>query len=113
MRLLIDQNLSHRLVPALAAEYPASEHVRNTCPADADDETIWTYARDHDYVIVSKDIDFSHRCRLRGHPPKVVWLRIGNGPTADAEELLRSHQEEILAFAADPSKSLLTLPAPA
>lgn len=35
MRLLFDQNLSHRLVPALAREFPGSEHVRNVGLADA------------------------------------------------------------------------------
>jgi hypothetical protein len=32
MRLLFDQNLSHRLVSLLAAEFPGSQHVRDAVP---------------------------------------------------------------------------------
>jgi predicted nuclease of predicted toxin-antitoxin system len=39
MKLLIDQNLSHRLIAQLAPEFPGSEHIRNlgmTASPDAD-----------------------------------------------------------------------------
>jgi predicted nuclease of predicted toxin-antitoxin system len=55
MKLLFDQNLSHRLVRLLAAEYPGSAHVRDLGMAQADDQVVWDYAKQHDYVIVSKD----------------------------------------------------------
>ena len=37
MKLLFDQNLSHRLVGQLAAEFPDSAHVRDVGLAAADD----------------------------------------------------------------------------
>ena len=89
MRLLFDQNLSHRLVALLAAEFPGSAHVRDVCLAAAADLDVWAYAAAKGFVVVSKDVDFQQRALLYGHPPKVIWVRSGNGPTAAVAALLR------------------------
>ena len=68
MRLLLDQNLSPRLVPALLGLYPASTHVRELGLQTADDDTVWRYAAEHGFAIVSKDADFHERSFLLGHP---------------------------------------------
>jgi predicted nuclease of predicted toxin-antitoxin system len=109
MKLLFDQNLSHRLVGLLAAEFPGSEHVRNVGMASASDPVIWAYAASQGMVIVSKDSDFQHRALLLGHPPKVVWVRLGNCTTAAVAALLRTRQADLLAFEADPTGSFLAL----
>lgn len=44
MRLLFDQNLLHRLVALLTAEYPGSEHVHDVDLNAADDQAIRPYA---------------------------------------------------------------------
>ncbi|MGH7137018.1 MAG: DUF5615 family PIN-like protein, partial [Pirellulales bacterium] len=98
MKLLFDQNLSHRLVGSLAVEYPASAHVRHVGLASASDPAIWNYARTNGFAIVSKDSDFEQRALLYGHPPKVIWLRLGNCPTLAAEALLRNRHTDVLAF---------------
>jgi predicted nuclease of predicted toxin-antitoxin system len=59
MKLLLDQNLSHRLVAQLAPEFPGSDHIRNLGMAASPDADVWAFAAAHDYVIVSKDADFS------------------------------------------------------
>jgi predicted nuclease of predicted toxin-antitoxin system len=109
MKLLFDQNLSARMVATLADLFPGSAHVRLLGVANADDETIWLYARRHGYVIVSKDSDFFHRCMRFGHPPKVVWVRLGNCTTATVAHLLRSHYDLLLAFVADADAAFLPL----
>jgi predicted nuclease of predicted toxin-antitoxin system len=109
MKLLFDQNLSHRLVGLLAAEFPGSQHVRNVGLAAGPDPAVWTYAAGHGLVIVSKDSDFQHRALLLGPPPKVVWVRLGNCSTAAVESLLRTRQADLLAFEADPVASFLAL----
>lgn len=109
MSLLYDQNLSRRLVALLAAEYPGSEHVDGAGLLGADDLTVWQYAAAHGLMVVSKDSDFRHLAILRGPPPKVIWLRVGNGPTAAVETLLRSRTRDVQAFAADPALALLVL----
>ena len=87
MRLLFDQNLSPRLVRLLTAEFPGSQHVRDVGLATVR-LTVWAYAAAQGFVIVSKDSDFQHRALLLGHPPKVVWVRLGNCSTAAVVTLL-------------------------
>jgi predicted nuclease of predicted toxin-antitoxin system len=109
MRLLFDHNLSYRLVPALASLYPGSIHVRDLGMTTAADDVIWTYARQHGLAIISKDSDFFHRSMLLGHPPKVVWIRLGNCTTAQIEALLRARHADLLAFEQDANASFLAL----
>ena len=110
MKLLFDQNLSHRLPTRLADIYPESTQVREVGLRDADDLTIWQYAKAHGYAIVSKDSDFQQRSLLHGAPPKFIWLRIGNCTTKRIEDLLRSYSAAIHTFDLDNSKSHLMLP---
>ena len=58
MKLLFDQNLSPRLPRLLADLYPDSVHVRAIGLREATDSEIWEYAKQHGFVIVSKDSDF-------------------------------------------------------
>ena len=76
---------------------------------EADDTVIWSYAAAHELTIVSKDADFHQLSFLRGHPPKVIWLRIGNAPTASVAALLREHHAVVQSFYADPDVAFLAL----
>jgi predicted nuclease of predicted toxin-antitoxin system len=107
---LFDQNLSRRLVGLLAVEYPGSVHVEAAGLLGADDRTIWNYAAAHSLAVVSKDTDFRDLAVQLGPPPKVVWVRVGNGPTAAVVTLLRSRLADVASFLADPTLALLILP---
>lgn len=109
MRLLFDQNLSFKLVRLLVDVYPDSVHVRDLQLIEADDLTIWHYAAEQELIIVSKDSDFHQMSLLYGHPPKTVWLRVGNAPTSTITELLREHHATMQRFHEDPDLSLLAL----
>ncbi len=109
MKLLFDQNLSPQLATLLAAEYPGSEHVRNLGMAASPDPAVWAYAAAGGFAVVSKDTDFQQRAYLLGHPPKVIWVRLGNCPTAAVVALLRMRLPDIQAFDADPAVSFLAL----
>ena len=109
MKLLFDQNLSHRLAPALASLYPGSVHVRGLGLKTADDDAIWNYALEHSFTIVSKDADFRQRSFLFSHPPKVVWIQLGNCSTPEIEALLRARHGDLLAFEQDADASFLVL----
>lgn len=109
MKLLFDQNLSHKLAAQLAADYPGSAHVRDFGLERASDQAVWTLAAAQGFVIVSKDVDFQQRALLMGHPPKVIWIRLGNCLTATVATLLRSHVATLLAFEADPSAAFIAL----
>ena len=110
MKLLFDQNLPPQLAQKLADIFPNSIHIRNLGMRDATDTEIWNYAKQNDYTIVSKDSDFQQRSLLYGHPPKFVWLRVGNCPVKTVEELLRKHSVSIHTFNLDETKSHLLLP---
>lgn len=110
MKLLFDQNLSPRLPLLLSDIYAGSVHVREVGLRDADDATIWEYAKAQGYTIVSKDSDFQQRSLLFGAPPKFIWLRVGNCKVARTENLLRRYSTAIHTFELDQSKSHLMLP---
>lgn len=98
MKLLFDENLSHRMAKALSDVYPGSVHPRDCGLRGASDDEIWRYAKDNGFVIVSKDSDFSERSALLGSPPKVIWLRVGNCTTTRAEFVLRKAAQQLHAF---------------
>jgi hypothetical protein len=54
MKLLFDENLSHKLVWRLADLFPESVHVRDVGLKDADDVQVWEYAQANELVIVSR-----------------------------------------------------------
>ena len=109
MRLLLDQNLSPRLLTALADLYPGSTHVREAHLQAVDDDTVWQYAAANGFAIVSKDADFHERSFLLGHPPKVIWIRRGNCSTDEVAAILRDHHAEVLTFERDVEASFLAL----
>jgi predicted nuclease of predicted toxin-antitoxin system len=75
----------------------------------ADDQIVWAYAARHGLAIVSKDSDFQQRALLFGHPPKVIWLRLGNCSTATVAALLRARHDDLIAFEADVTAAFLVL----
>ena len=99
MKLLFDQNLSHRLAAVFGHSFPGSSQVRLLGLDRADDRTIWAYAAENDFCIVTLDADFADLSNLLGAPPKVVWLKCGNRSTPYVEGLLRSHTLRILTMA--------------
>jgi predicted nuclease of predicted toxin-antitoxin system len=109
MKLLFDENLSDKLVRLLADLFPDSVHVREVGLKAADDPVVWEYAKDNDLMIVSKDSDMHQRSFVFGHPPKVVWVRLGNCSTHDIERLLRKHFGSIKTFYDDVNTSFLSL----
>ena len=109
MRLLFDQNLSHRLISQLRDLHPGSEHVRNIGLRSVEDISIWEYAQENDLTIVSKDTDFRHRSVSYGQPPKVIWIGLGNCTTAQVEFVFRRHHNEVVSFSTDERRSLLEL----
>ena len=109
MKLLFDQNLSDQLVTQLADLFPNSIHVKTVGLNAATDTELWNYARDNDYLIVSKDVDFSNRSAIHGFPPKVIWLRFGNCPTNIVENNLRKRYADIREFVRDSNRGLLIL----
>ncbi len=109
MKFLIDHNLSPRLVRHLKDRFPGCIHTEDMGFGRTADTDLWKYASDHGFSILTKDTDFEQLSILRGAPPKVVWLRIGNAPTRAVLELLDRHHADIVAFLQEEERTLLAL----
>jgi predicted nuclease of predicted toxin-antitoxin system len=109
VKLLFDENLARELVGRLADLFPNSLHVTSVGLERASDRAVWDYALASGHAIVSKDGDFNQMSFLRGAPPKVVWLRVGNCTTDMIEDLLRSRTADIAAFDVDQQASVLVI----
>lgn len=107
--LLFEQNLSPQLINRLADLFPGALHVAQVGLDRASALAVWEYARIHDCALVTKDADFNDLSVLRGFPPKVLWLRLGNCTTDDIEQMLRRAHPEIVAFLSDPHLGVLEL----
>jgi len=86
----------------LADLFPGSAHVQALGLQFADDNQIWEHCRLNGYAIVSKDEDYNNLSVVRGTPPKVIWLQLGNCTTAQALAALRARFAEIEDFQHDP-----------
>ena len=109
MKLLFDANLSYRLVNDLAHLCTELQHVKLVGLGEASDQEIWNYAKANQFVIVTKDADFIEHSILHGHPPKVVWIRIGNCATNKIKDLLIRNHNACVAFTGNDDLSMLTL----
>ena len=54
MKLLLDENLSDRIVAQIVDLYPGTSHVKSQGFQQTSDTLIWDFARQSGYLIVSK-----------------------------------------------------------
>ena len=101
MKLLLDQNVSFRLVKKLESKFPGTQHVS--------DVGLNNWARKEDFVIVTFDSDFYDFSLTVGHPPKLIWVRSGNCTTSNLERLLIEKADQIEAFSIDPELGCLEI----
>ncbi|MCK0510458.1 DUF5615 family PIN-like protein [Aromatoleum buckelii] len=109
MKLLLDQNLSRRLLPDLEHFFPGSSQVQLLGLERASDLALWEFAKENGYTIVTKDVDFLELMLLRGFPPKIVWLNCGNVSSAAVRERLITRSGEIREFLASTEEGVLEL----
>ena len=112
MKLLLDQNLSDRITSRISDLFPGSTHIKAVGQREADDDVVWEWAKQHGFKIASKDTDFHERAIVFGHPPKVIWLRVGNCQTSLITNLLRSRYSVVRQFIESETESLLILERP-
>ena len=109
MKILVDENISHRLVALIDPPFEGSIHVNNFTPPLRTDNEIWKIAQENDYVILTFDEDFSDWQLFRDNPPKVIWLRMGNTPTRILAKILKENAVKINHFREDPDSILLEI----
>lgn len=109
MKLLLDQNLSRKLVPVLQDVYPGSSHVFLLGLHKATDSDIWYYARHHGFLLATRNKDMIDLCVFRGAPPKTLWIRLGNCSTTLVREVFDVNRERIAQFIGDENRVVLSL----
>jgi predicted nuclease of predicted toxin-antitoxin system len=109
VKLLLDENLSRRLIRRIDDLFPGSVHVSGVGLLQAPDTAVWEYARANNLSIVTADADFYELATTSGPPPKVIWLRGCDYPTAQAEELMRGQVIRIIEFLEEPERAVLVL----
>ena len=105
MKLFFDQNISFRILKYLPEKYSGSASVKSEGLIDAPDLEIWKFARQHGFVIVTQDSDFNDLALIEGHPPKIIWIRLGNLGTHEIIEVLEKFHKEIQYFIQDSEHS--------
>lgn len=98
MKLLFDQNVSFRILSKVSNFFPEAKQVRELGIENFSDVEIWKFAKENNYTIVTFDADFYDLANLKGHPPKIIWLRFGNTKTDFLAEVLNSRNSIIKDF---------------
>jgi predicted nuclease of predicted toxin-antitoxin system len=99
MKLLLDENLSWRMIKMLAPISEEIVHVSDlkiTQPAD--DISIWNYAKKNGFTVISKDDDFEKIVLLRKAPPKLIYLKTYNLDTKKLVALILGNKDKIMQF---------------
>jgi predicted nuclease of predicted toxin-antitoxin system len=109
MSLLFDENLSPELARRIADLFPGSTSIEVLGMRSASDEMVWNHAIAHGLAVVTRDDDFVNRSALHGHPPKIIWIALGNCSTGQVESLLRWRVAEVRRFLAAETGSYLEL----
>jgi predicted nuclease of predicted toxin-antitoxin system len=109
VKLLLDENLSRRIVPALQARWPGSSQVALLGLERATDVQLCDYAAQHGFVICSKDDDFHHLLAARGYKPRLVHVALGNASNDQILRTLLAAASRIEAAFADPTTGVIVV----
>jgi predicted nuclease of predicted toxin-antitoxin system len=102
MYILVDQNISFRLLPLVRTVFPGISHVKELGLTNFNDFQIFKYARLHNFLaVLTLDEDFYNIQLQHGVPPKVIWLRTGNCSTSRIADVLLHNAELIHNFLSD------------
>ena len=100
MKLLVDMNLSPGWVERLVGHGFDAVHWSTIGAATAPDVEILTWANEHEFVLITNDLDFSAILAASAvHGPSVVQLRtqdlLSEGAVRIVARALEAHREDI------------------
>jgi len=108
--LLLDHNLSPRLIQIFGDTFGVVKHVALLGMSEKVDTFIWDYAKENGCAIVTKDSDFYDRSVLLGAPPKIIHITLGNCSVGDSAAALMDRSGNVLDFLRHPEKAYLPVP---
>ncbi|MGC9343795.1 MAG: DUF5615 family PIN-like protein [Bacteroidales bacterium] len=94
----IRSNISYRITHLIAEIFSESKQVRELKLENSTESQIWEYAKINYFCIVTFDSDFYDLSLVKGSPPKIIWLRMGNSPTKSLEKIIRDNEILIKEF---------------
>ena len=101
MRLLLDENISWRLAAYLRPHCTALLHVRDIQLDNSPDTSIWRYARQHGYDVLTKDEDFLRLVLAEGFPPRVVAVQNAQVPVKELAAFLLARLPQLASFSGE------------
>ena len=109
MRLLLDENISYRVLKIIESSFPSSVQITQLGFSSMNDGEVFRYAKERDFLIVTFDEDFYELQLMNGFPPKIIWLRFGNSNNLKVANKLVSNLESITNFFSNEEKGLLEI----
>lgn len=102
MKIIIDENISSRLVTLIQHVFPDVEHVKSLGLMTTNDFNIFMFARQNGFdAILTLDEDYYNIQLTHGIPPKIIWLRLGNCSTNALSEVILNNADTIYTFLFD------------
>ncbi|MDZ7935528.1 MAG: DUF5615 family PIN-like protein [Emticicia sp.] len=102
MKIVIDQNISFRIIHQIEHLFTKVEHIRTLGWTDAPDIIIFRNAKQQKFdAILTLDEDFDNLILENGTPPKILWLRVRNCSTAHLAKIIALKIEIINEFLND------------
>ncbi len=98
MKLLFDQNISFKVAKKIQDVFFGAKHLSDLRLEGSKDIEIWEFAKNNGYCIVTFDFDFIDLSTLKGSPPKIIWLRLGNSTSEKIASRLKSDANLIADF---------------
>lgn len=85
-------------------------HISDEKLIDKSDIDIWSFAKQHQYLaIITKDDDFNSIAALKGFPPKIIHLKVGNVSNQETANILLTQLEKITAFINNDEDAILEI----
>ena len=109
MKLLFDQNISFKVAKKIQPLYPGSNHLSDLRLTGAKDIEIWEFSKVNDYCIVTFVFDFIDLSTLKGSPPKIILLKLGNSTTEKIIDKLQNEFSTIKEFLINNETAFLEL----
>jgi predicted nuclease of predicted toxin-antitoxin system len=109
MKLLLDENISFRLVNKLTNEFPGISHVKFHNLINTDDKVVREFALQNEYTIVTNDSDFNDLLLIYGFPPKIIWMKTGNTSTDNNANMLILNKVRVLDFMNDIENGIMII----
>jgi predicted nuclease of predicted toxin-antitoxin system len=108
MRILIDQNISFRLISRIEKVFPDAFHVKSVSLLNTNDLKIFMYARRNNFdAILTIDEDFINILLAHSVPPKIIWLRLHNASIDHQAEIILKNALTIHRFIENPDADCL------